>query len=78
MMEHQAKGGGFKIKNRCELPLTGTRCVHRIITDLAVLDVVADGLKLVERAAGVSVADIQKATEPELIVSGDVPEIGAA
>jgi 3-oxoacid CoA-transferase subunit B len=75
MMEHQAKGGGYKIKNRCELPLTGKACVHRIITDLAVLDVTREGLRLVERAPGVSVEEIQKATEPRLIVSGSAPEM---
>ena len=75
MMEHQAKGGGYKIKNRCELPLTGKACVHRIITDLAVLDVTREGLRLVERAPGVSAEEIQKATEPKLIVAGDAPEM---
>jgi 3-oxoacid CoA-transferase subunit B len=75
MMEHAAKGGGYKIKNQCELPLTGRRCVNRIITDLAVIDVLGEGLVLRERAPGVAVADIQRVTEPELIVPGDVPEM---
>ena len=75
LMEHQAKGGGFKIRTQCELPLTGKRCVHRIISDLAVIDVVPDGLLLIERAPGVSVEDVRQATEPELIVRGEVPEI---
>jgi 3-oxoacid CoA-transferase subunit B len=75
VMEHAAKGGAFKIKERCELPLTGTRCVHMIITDLAVIDVTADGLVLKERAPGVSVEDIQKLTGPKLIVAGEVPEM---
>jgi 3-oxoacid CoA-transferase subunit B len=75
MMEHQAKGGGFKIKNRCDLPLTGKACVHRIITDLAVLDVKREGLVLVERAPGVTVGEIAKATEPAVIVDGEVPEM---
>ncbi len=75
MMEHAAKGGGFKIKERCELPLTGKRCVHQIITDLAVIDVTGGGLVLKERAPGVSVEEIQKLTEPRLIVSGDIPEM---
>ena len=75
MMEHQAKGGGYKIKNQCELPLTGKGCVHRVITDLAVLDVTREGMRLVERAPGVSAEEIQKATEPRLIVAGDVPEM---
>jgi 3-oxoacid CoA-transferase subunit B len=75
MMEHAAKGGAFKIKERCELPLTGTRCVHRIITDLAVLDVTDAGLVLRERAPGVPVEEIQKLTEPRLVVGADVPEM---
>jgi 3-oxoacid CoA-transferase subunit B len=75
MMEHQAKGGGYKIKHRCELPLTGKACVHRIITDLAVLDVTRAGLRLVERAPGVSVDEIRKATEPAILVEGDVVEM---
>jgi 3-oxoacid CoA-transferase subunit B len=74
-MEHAAKGGAFKIKDQCELPLTGRRCVHRIITDLAVIDVTRDGLVLTERAPGVTAEEIQKVTQPRLIVAGDVPEM---
>ena len=62
LMEHTAKGGSLKIKPQCDLPLTGKKVVHRIITDLGVLDVTSDGLKLVELADGVSFDELQAAT----------------
>ena len=69
MMEHRSKGGEPKIVNECLLPLTGRACVHRIITDLAVIDVVAEGLVLRELAPGVTLGEIQSYTEPALIVA---------
>ena len=78
MMEHVAKGDEKKILKKCTLPLTAVGAVHRIITDLAVLDVTPKGLALRERAPGVSVEEIQRKTEPTLIVEGDVPEIAVA
>jgi 3-oxoacid CoA-transferase subunit B len=75
MMDHVAKGDEKKILKRCTLPLTAVGAVHRIITDLAVLDVTPGGLALRERAPGVTVEEIQRKTEPALIVDGAVPEI---
>jgi 3-oxoacid CoA-transferase subunit B len=66
LMEHVARNGDFKIVKECSLPLTGARVVHRIITDLAVLDVTDDGLQLVECAPGVTEAEVRAATEPAL------------
>ena len=75
MMDHVAKGDEKKVLKRCTLPLTAVGAVHRIITDLAVMDVTPAGLALIERAPGVSVEEIQRKTEPVLIVVGAVPEM---
>jgi 3-oxoacid CoA-transferase subunit B len=75
MMDHVAKGDEKKILKKCTLPLTAVACVHRIITDLAVLDVTPKGLALLERAPGVSVEEIQAKTEPRLIHGATVPEM---
>jgi 3-oxoacid CoA-transferase B subunit len=67
-MFHTAKGDVSKVLKKCALPLTGRKVVNRIITDLAVLDVTPGGLRLVERAPGVTVDEILKSTEADLVV----------
>ncbi|MCB0641133.1 MAG: CoA transferase subunit B [Phaeodactylibacter sp.] len=74
-MMHTNKGGESKLLRQCTLPITGVACVNRIVSNMAVLDVVEGGFKLIERAPGVSVADIKKATEGRLIIEGEIPEM---
>ncbi len=71
-MQHVSKDGKSKVLRKCTLPLTGERCVNRIVSELAVIDVTPEGLKLIERAPDVSVEQILKATEADLDVSGPV------
>jgi 3-oxoacid CoA-transferase subunit B len=74
-MMHTNRAGESKLLKRCTLPLTGVGCVKKIVTNLAVLEVTPKGFKLLERAPGVSVEEIEKATEGNLIVEGEIPEM---
>jgi 3-oxoacid CoA-transferase subunit B len=75
-MQHCSKDGASKLLPQCTLPITGIRCVKKIVTDLAVLDVVPGiGFKLLERAPGVTVEEIKKATAGKLLIDGDIPEM---
>lgn len=75
-MQHRSKDGQSKLLKQCTLPITGIRCVKKIVTDLAVLDVLPEGgFKLLERAPGVSIEEIKSKTEGKLIIEGPVPEM---
>jgi 3-oxoacid CoA-transferase subunit B len=74
-MQQTDKEGRSKLLKKCSLPLTGVNCVKRIVTEIAVIDVTKNGFKLIERAPGVSVEEIKKATEGNLIVEGEIPEM---
>ena len=74
-MMHTNRKGDSKLLKRCSLPLTGVSCVKKIVTNMAVIAVTPEGFKLLERAPGVSVADIQAATEGHLIIPEFVPEM---
>ena len=74
-MMHTNKAGISKLLKNCSLPLTGVNCVKKIVTNLAVLEVGNGAFKLLERAPGVSVDEIKAATEGNLIVEGDIPEM---
>jgi 3-oxoacid CoA-transferase subunit B len=74
-MMHTNKHGDSKILKRCSLPLTGVGCVTKVVTNLAVLEVKGHQFHLLERAPGVSVQEIQEATEGTLIVNGEIPEM---
>jgi 3-oxoacid CoA-transferase subunit B len=74
-MMHTNPKGEPKLLSKCSLPLTGVKCVKKIVTDIAVLDVTEDGFKLIERAPGVSVEEIKSKTSGRLIAEGDIPEM---
>ncbi len=76
-MMHTNKAGASKVLKECSLPLTGVNCVKKIVSNLAVMEVLPNGggLKLLERAPGVSVEEIVAATEAKLLVEGEIPEM---
>lgn len=74
-MTHVDKTGKSKIMKKCSLPLTGVNCVKKIVTELAVMEVVTDGIKLLERAPGISERYIRKATDCDLIIESEIPEM---
>ena len=74
-MMHTNRAGESKLLKKCSLPLTGVNCVTKVVTNLAVLEVKNGAFHLLERAPGVTVEEIQKATEGELIISGEIPEM---
>ena len=74
-MMHTNKKGESKLLKKCSLPLTGVGCVKKIVTNLAVLEVVKEGFRLLERAPGVSIEEIQHATEGTLLIEGTIPEM---
>jgi len=74
-MSHTNRKGQSKLLRQCSLPLTGVKCVKKVVTNMAVLDITPNGFELLERAPGVSLEEIQAATEGRLINDGDVPEM---
>lgn len=74
-MQHVNKAGESKLLPKCTLPLTGVACVKKIVTELAVIEVTAQGFKLLERAPGISVEEIKQATAGKLIIAGEIPEM---
>ncbi len=74
-MMHANREGESKLLKECGLPLTGVKCVKKIVTDLAVLEIIDGKFHLLERAPGVSVEEIKRATEGDLVIHGDIPEM---
>lgn len=74
-MQHTNPKGESKLLGKCTLPLTGVKCVKKIVTDLAVLEIIPEGFLLLERAPGVSVEEIKNKTSGRLVVPANVPEM---
>lgn len=77
-MMHTNPKGASKLLPACTLPLTGVKCIKKIVTDIAVLDVTPQGFRLLERAPGISIEEIKEKTTGRLIVDGEIPEIQIA
>jgi len=74
-MMHTNPKGESKLLPACQLPLTGVKCVKKVVTDLAVLDITPNGFKLLERAPGITVDEIRSKTAGKLIIEGEIPEM---
>ncbi len=75
-MQHKSRSGESKLLSKCSLPITGVNCVKKIVTDMAVIEVMQEGgFKLLERAPGVTVDEIKESTAGRLIIEGDIPEM---
>ena len=74
-MMHTNPNGQSKLLSRCTLPLTGVKCVKKIVTELAVIDITKNGFQLIETAPGVTIEEIKRKTEGKLIVEGEIPEM---
>ena len=74
-MQHVNKAGESKLLSKCTLPLTGVKCVKKIVTELAVLEITPRGFKLLERAPGVSEEQIRNATQGRLVIEGEIPQM---
>ena len=74
-MMHTNRAGESKLLTECTLPITGVKCVKKVVTNLAVLDITPEGFKLLERAPGVSVDEIRNATAGRLLIEGEIPEM---
>ena len=74
-MMHTNKAGESKLLPECTLPITGVKCVKKVVTNMAVLDITSRGFQLIERAPGISVEEIKNATAGRLIIEGDIPEM---
>lgn len=74
-MMHANKAGESKLLKQCTLPLTGVKCVKKVVTDLGVFDITPAGFHLLERAPGVTVDEIQAKTEGRLVLPSTVPEM---